>query len=78
MSRNRSRESRARQRRGLIREAVAVVDAIPETRMAALGAPAGMDAAAARADLQRLAIARPRHVLTAFSREVHTNKGAAP
>ncbi|WP_139174846.1 hypothetical protein [Lysobacter enzymogenes] len=69
MSRNRSEASRARQRRALIRDAIAVIDVIPESRMAALGAPSGLDAAAARADYRRFATERPRDVLTTFSRE---------
>lgn len=67
---NRTAHSQARQRGALIRDALAAVNALPEPRLAQLGAASGLSPADARADLQRMAEERPRCVLTAFSREV--------
>lgn len=69
MSRNRSPESRARQQRSLIRDALAVVGALSDSRLAQLGEASGLSPAAALADLQRFATERPRCVLTAFAKE---------
>lgn len=69
MSRNRTHESRARQSRFLIREALAVVDALSDARIAELGGAYAIDIAAARKDLRQYAEQRPRCVLTAFAKE---------
>jgi len=65
----RSDLSRARQRRGLIREAIAAVEALPESRLIQLGAAAGLTAEAVRADLLTFAEREPRRALTAFAKE---------
>ncbi|WP_223621204.1 hypothetical protein [Lysobacter sp. ESA13C] len=68
----RTHESRARQSRGLISEALAVVDALSDARIAELGLPYGLDVAAARKDLRQYAEQRPRCVLTAFAKEARS------
>lgn len=66
---SRTHEARARESRGLIREALAVVDALSDARIAELGHPYGLDIEAARKDLRQYAEQRPRCVLTAFAKE---------
>lgn len=66
---SRTPEARAREGRGLISDALAVVDALSDARIAALGQPYGLDIEAARRDLRLFATQRPRHVLTAFAKE---------
>ena len=67
MSRNRSEASRARQRRSLIRDALAAVNALTETRLLQLapGIPSGQH----RAELLSFAEREPRRALTAFAKE---------
>ncbi|ALN79473.1 hypothetical protein [Lysobacter antibioticus] len=64
---SRTHEARARESRFLIREALAVVDALSDARIAELGPH--LDIAAARKDLRQYAEQRPRCVLTAFAKE---------
>lgn len=65
----RNHEARQRQARGLIDEALAVVDALSDDRIAQLGGAYAIDIAAARKDLRQYAEQRPRCVLTAFAKE---------
>lgn len=65
----RTPEAVARQRRGLIREAECFVRRVPDSRMAALGAPYGLDATATRSRWLADAVSRPRDVLIALAKE---------
>ena len=67
MTRNRSEASRARQRRALIRDALAAVNGLSEARLLQL-APS-ISPAEHRAQLLTFAEREPRRALTAFSRE---------
>ncbi|WP_206413837.1 hypothetical protein [Lysobacter enzymogenes] len=69
MSRNRSEASRARQRRGLIRDALAVVGALSDSRLLQL-AP-GIPPSQHRAELLTFAEREPRRALTAFAKETN-------
>ncbi len=76
----RTAHSQARQRGALIRDALAAVNALPEPRLAQLGASRGLAADAVRAELLTFAEREPRRALTAFAREAsatarsHTTK----